>query len=83
MLLIKIYLAGLVVLVVAVLLNVAAGWLGLSTWYSFLLEASQKGLYPALQSLNAADYLFLFLFYPGLLGLAAYLIFRAVSPGLI
>jgi hypothetical protein len=76
MLVFKIYLVGIIILVAAVLLNVMAGWLGLSTWYSFLQDASQKGVSHAFQGLNALDYLFLFLLYPGLLGLAAYFSIR-------
>jgi hypothetical protein len=78
MLLFKIYLAGITVLIAAVLLNLAAGWLNLSTWYSFLNLASENGLSQAVQSLRLADYFFLILIYPGLLGLAAYQTLRLI-----
>lgn len=35
MILVKIYLAGVALLVAAILLNLLSGWLGLATWYSF------------------------------------------------
>jgi hypothetical protein len=76
MLFLKIYLAGIAVLIAAVLLNLAAGWLNLSTWYSFLNLVSENGLSQAIQSLRFIDYIFLLLIYPGLLGLAAYLTLR-------
>jgi hypothetical protein len=75
MLLLKIYLSGLAVLITAIGLNLVAGELGLSTWYTFLALTGKQGLLEALKSLNMGDYLFLFLIYPVLLGLAAYLIF--------
>ena len=73
MLLLKIYLAGLVILVVAIGLNMLANGLGLATWYSFLNQVSQQGLNPALKNLKAIDFFFLILLYPFLLGLSAYL----------
>jgi hypothetical protein len=79
MILVKIYLAGVAVLIAAILLNLLSGWLGLATWYSFLSQASEKGLAPALQSLTLVDYLFLIVVYPGLLGLAAYLTLRLLT----
>jgi hypothetical protein len=79
MLPLKIYLAGLFVLVAAIGLNLLAGLLGLATWYSFLTSASQQGLPSALNGLKIWDYLFLFLLYPGLLGLSAFLVFYLSS----
>jgi hypothetical protein len=82
MLILKIYLAGLVVLIVAVVLNLLANALGMATWYSFLNQVSQRGFLLALQSLKAIEILFLILLYPLLLGLAAYLTFYLTTPSL-
>jgi hypothetical protein len=82
MLLLKVYLAGLVVLIVAVVLNLLANVIGLATWYSFFNQVSQRGFFPALQSLKMIEILFLILLYPLLLGLAAYLTFYLTSPSL-
>jgi hypothetical protein len=79
MILVKIYFAGVAVLVAAILLNLLSGWLGLATWYSFLSQVSEKGWGPALHSLTPVDYLFLIVVYPGLLGLAAYLTLRLLT----
>ncbi len=70
-LIVKIYLAGMVILLAAILLNLLASALKLATWYTFLNLVSQQGLSPALHSLKATDILFLFLIYPFLLGLSA------------
>lgn len=75
MLLMKITLAGLVILVVAILLNLLANLLGLSTWYDFLNSVSQRGFLEAARRLKAFDYLFMIVLYPFLLGLGAYLTF--------
>jgi len=82
MLLLKVYLAGLVVLIVAVVLNLLANVIGLATWYNFFNQVSQRGFFPALQSLKMIEILFLILLYPLLLGLAAYLTFYLTSPSL-
>jgi hypothetical protein len=79
MLLIKIYLAGMTVLIAAIGLNLLANLFGLSTWYDFLGEVSQQGLMAALRRLSALDYLFLIVVYPFLLGLAAYLPFSIAA----
>jgi hypothetical protein len=77
--LLKIYLAGMAVLVAAIGLNLLANLLGLSTWYDFLGTVSQQGLMAALRRLSVLDYLFLIVLYPFLLGLAAYLPFSIVA----
>jgi hypothetical protein len=60
--LIKLYLVGLVVLVLAILANFLAAQLGLRTWYDFL---NQWG---AGNALNFKDGLWLFVLYPLILG---------------
>lgn len=77
--LIKIYLAGLVVLLVAIALNLLANAIGLATWYSFLSQVNQQGLATAVQGLNTIEILFLVLLYPLGLGLAAYLTISLTS----
>jgi hypothetical protein len=72
MLLLKIYIAGLVVLFAAVILNLLANVLGVATWYSFLAQAGQQGFVAAVRSLNGFEIVFLAMLYPFLLGLAAY-----------
>jgi hypothetical protein len=71
--LIKIYLAGLAVLIAAILLNLLANAIGVATWYSFLIQASGQGFSTAAQDLNALEILFLVVIYPLCLGAAAYL----------
>jgi hypothetical protein len=75
MLLLKMLLAGLAVLVAAILLNILANLLGISTWYDFLQAVSQGGFTEAVRRLNALEYIFLLLLYPFMLGLAAYATF--------
>jgi|APFre7841882724_1041349.scaffolds.fasta_scaffold345053_2 uncharacterized membrane protein YczE len=79
MLLFKIYLVGLMILVVAIGLNILANLLGLSTWYSFLNQVSQQGLFIALKNMKATDFFFLILLYPFLLGATAYLMLNLSS----
>jgi hypothetical protein len=79
LLLMKIYLAGMAVLVAAIGLNLLANLLGLSTWYDFLGAVSQEGLMAALRRLSVLDYLFLIVVYPFLLGLAAYIPFSIAA----
>lgn len=72
----KIYLAGLAVLVGAIALNLLAGVLNLATWYSFLNALRDLGVSEALKSLNIVDVVFLLLLYPAALGACAYLVLR-------
>ncbi len=72
----RIYLAGLVVLVGAIALNVLAGWLGLATWYDFLGSMTKIGVVEAIKALRVWDWLFLFAVYPACLGVFAYPVLR-------
>ena len=76
MTILKIYLAGLVVLVGAIVLNVLAGWLGLTTWYEFLRSVTQSGILEAVKALPIWDWLFLLAIYPACLGAFAYPVLR-------
>jgi hypothetical protein len=72
----KIYLAGLVVLAGAIALNVLAGWIGLATWYEFLRSMTQTGVLEAIKALRVWDWLFLLAIYPACLGACAYVVLR-------
>jgi len=72
----KIYLAGLVVLAGAIVLNVLVGWLGLATWYDFLRSMTQIGVLETIKALRVWDWLFLFVVYPACLGAFAYVVLR-------
>jgi len=76
MVMLKIYLAGLVVLAGAIVLNVLAGWLGLATWYDFLRSVTQIGVLEAIKALGMWNWLFLLLVYPACLGAFAYPVLR-------
>lgn len=76
MVLLRIYVAGLAVLVGAIALNVLAGMIGLATWYSLLGSAGEVGVLAAIKRLTLADGLFLLVIYPGLLGACAYGVLR-------
>jgi hypothetical protein len=75
MVFLKILLAGMTILIVAIVMNVVAKGLGLATWYDFLNQIADIGLSPALRNFNFLDYLFLILIYPFTLGVAAFLTF--------
>ena len=72
----SIYLAGLAVLVGAILANVLAGAVGLKTWYDVLAPIPELGVGTVARTLTVPDILFLFLLYPALLGLCAFLVLR-------
>ena len=65
--LIKIYFSGLVILVVAIFTNFLAAQLGLKTWYDFLNHLGSGN------ALNFKDGIWLFIFYPIILGCSALL----------
>ena len=66
---IKLYIDGLCILLVAILANLLASKLQVQSWYSFLTEWSEKGG-TVWGRLHIWDWLWLFLAYPVLLGLA-------------
>lgn len=76
MTILKIYLAGLAVLIGAIVLNVLAGRLGLATWYDFLRSVTQAGIREATKALRIWDWLFLLAIYPTCLGAFAYPVLR-------
>jgi hypothetical protein len=66
---IKLYIDGICILLVAILANLLASKLELKSWYGFLMEWSEKGG-SVWRHLLFRDWLWLFLVYPILLGLA-------------
>jgi len=71
MILARMFVVGWIILIGAIVLNVLAGMLNLSTWYTFLQNISVNGAGQALRALRWLDGVFLFILYPlGLGGLA-------------
>ncbi len=66
----KIYLVGLAVLATAIILNIVAKMLNISTWYDFLQNKSIK---------NVIDVIWLFIIYPAALGLVAFVLYKFTS----
>jgi hypothetical protein len=62
---IKIFIIGLSILVTAILLNIIAKLFNVSTWYDFLQNKTIN---------NPLELVWLFIMYPFILGLVAYLI---------
>ncbi len=69
-LLIQSFVTGFGILAVALLLNVVAGLLHISTWYDLVKQPAHT---------SVASYVWLFIVYPFLLGLTAYIILQLVS----
>lgn len=74
--LIEIYLAGILVLIWAVLINLIAKFLKIPGWYDFLNNIKEKGFSSTLAVQDFFSIAFLFLIYPFLLGTIAFLIFK-------
>lgn len=72
----KIFLAGWVILIVAIALNSLAVKFGISTWYPFLESIGENGLVKSFKEVSIISKLFLFLIYPFLLGAAGYLVLK-------
>lgn len=65
---------GWIILMTAMVVNYLANGMGILTWYRYLEEISTLGFKVATLSLSPFDLLFLYLIYPGLLGLIMYLL---------
>jgi hypothetical protein len=66
----KFYIAGIIVLLIAILANVLAGILGLMSWYDAAVSLQKNGI-NGLKEWRWMDYLWLFILYPLILGSAA------------
>lgn len=70
--LIKLYLIGVCILVIAILANIVIEWLNIASWYDFI-ESLQIDGKEAFSKLGFVDYLWLFILYPLTLGAGYYL----------
>ncbi len=70
---------GYSVLVVAILLNIVAGFLGFPTWYVFFNQMVSEGFVNAFSDLNVLSFGFLFLFYPLIVGLTAVNVLKLID----
>ena len=66
---VRIYIIGISILIVAIIANFCAKIVGISTWYDFL----NSFINPAISNFKFIDYLWLFLIYPFILGLGYFL----------
>ena len=64
----KIYIIGICILLIAIIANVIVGRCGISTWYDFGPEFFRRGLI-VIKEVGALSSLWLFIFYPLVLGL--------------
>ncbi|MDX1472383.1 MAG: hypothetical protein R3213_12865 [Flavobacteriaceae bacterium] len=71
-LLIKLYIIGVCILIVAIIANAVIEWLNIASWYDFI-ESLQIDGKEAFSKLSLVDYLWLFIFYPLTLGAGYYL----------
>lgn len=78
-LILKLFLAGWVILVAAILLNFLAIKFGISTWYPFTDSISKNGFLKVFKELSLVSKLFLFIIYPFLLGLSGFLVLKFIK----
>ena len=69
---IRLYLIGLCILLIAIVANLVVGKFGLSTWYEFGPEFFKRG-FPVMKEVGLLNCLWLFVFYPLVLS-AGYII---------
>jgi hypothetical protein len=68
----KLYILGICILLIAIIANILAGVLGLMSWYDALLSLQKNGA-AAFRQWRFIDYIWLFFLYPMLLGGAAFI----------
>ncbi len=69
--LLEIFILGTVILGLAVIINFLANAMGITTWYSFLINISEDGLINTVEK-QGLNLIFLIVIYPLLLGAVAY-----------
>lgn len=60
---VRLYIIGITILIVAILANALITKLGILSWYEFLSKLNEKGV-NYLQEVSILDYLWLFIAYP-------------------
>ncbi len=76
---IKLYIIGLFILLIAIAANSTATYINLNTWYGFAQEAIQKeSVLTALKNQKIEDLIWLFIAYPMILG-SGYLIGEKIN----
>ncbi|MCC7574669.1 hypothetical protein KO361_03695 [Candidatus Woesearchaeota archaeon] len=74
---IKILTTGFAILIMAIILNVLANLLKITTWYDLLNNVTKHGI-SAIKQESILSIFFLFIIYPFLLGLTAYLVLKII-----
>lgn len=74
----KSYITGFGILITAILVNLIATHLEISTWYSFLKNIGQEGFSGALNNPEICSFIFLFMVYPLVLGYISWLIIKKI-----
>jgi len=72
----NIFLSGVLILLIAMVVNVLATVLGLFTWYDFLKNIQANGFLETIKNTGALSLFFLFLVYPSVLGIVGYCAFN-------
>lgn len=75
---IKLYSLGLGILIVSVFANYIAADFNLMTWFSFLQGMSTYGFINMLYRVSVFSFLWLFLIYPLVLGIASYTLYKYI-----
>jgi hypothetical protein len=68
----RLYIIGIAILIIAILANGLVLKLGITSWYDFINRLSDNGL-SAFKKITIIDYLWLFIGYPLVLGLGYWL----------
>lgn len=74
----EIWLVGFAILGGAIILNICAQALGITTWYGLIAHITQSSLFEAIKKESLISLLFLFLVYPLLLGIICYYAVRYI-----
>ena len=68
----KIIIIGFAILIVAIIMNLMASVMGITTWHTFFLHMKENGLVSALKNAGIFSLFFMLIVYPFLLGTTAY-----------
>ena len=71
----EIFIVGTGILVAAIIINLSANAIGMTTWYSFLNDISENGFINTVES-QGLHLIFLIIIYPLVLGAVAYYLIR-------
>lgn len=68
----KVIILGYIILIGAIIINIIANILGITTWHDLIINMASRGVFKAIKEQKIISTVFQFILYPAVLGIIAY-----------